>query len=106
MLSAWIKRLRHCVRMASPVKSLLQTTDRPTDLRPLRLSMALAWCRCLVVKRGAGGAIVADQAGRTAVTDGIGPVSVRDRTGAGDAFAGALIAALHQGAFTGIGQHL
>jgi sugar/nucleoside kinase (ribokinase family) len=62
------------------------------------IDTAAAWCPCLVVKRGAEGAIVADAAGRTAVTEGISPVSARDRTGAGDAFAGALIAALHRGA--------
>jgi fructose-1-phosphate kinase PfkB-like protein len=55
----------------------------------------------VVVKRGARGAIVAGLPGRveqTEVTDGIKRVRVRDRTGAGDAFAGALIGALCQGA--------
>jgi sugar/nucleoside kinase (ribokinase family) len=59
---------------------------------------AAAWGTPLVVKRGADGAIVAAQDGRTTVTAGLRAVHVRDRTGAGDAFAGALIAALHHGA--------
>jgi sugar/nucleoside kinase (ribokinase family) len=59
---------------------------------------ATSWCRQLVVKRGAEGAIVASQSGSTEVTAGMLPVEVRDRTGAGDAFAGALIGALCQGA--------
>ncbi len=62
------------------------------------IDAAAGWCRCLVVKRGADGAIVADGTGRTAVTEGIRPVSARDLTGAGDAFAGALVAALSRGA--------
>ena len=53
---------------------------------------------CVVVKRGPDGAVVADRTGRTYVTEGLRPVVVRDRTGAGDAFAGALIGALCTGA--------
>jgi sugar/nucleoside kinase (ribokinase family) len=77
-------------------EELLRLTGAPslTDA----IDDAVTWCPCLVVKRGADGAIVASQSGRTAVTEGIRPVSVRDLTGAGDAFAGALIAALHRGA--------
>jgi sugar/nucleoside kinase (ribokinase family) len=94
------RAVRACARRADVFLPNTEELLRLTGARslPAAIDVALAWCRCLVVKRGAGGAIVADQAGRTAVTDGIGPVSVRDRTGAGDAFAGALIAALHQGA--------
>lgn len=62
------------------------------------LDEAASWCRCVVVKRGAAGATVADAAGRTDVTEGLHAVEVRDLTGAGDAFAGGLIGALHQGA--------
>jgi sugar/nucleoside kinase (ribokinase family) len=62
------------------------------------LATAASWAPCVVAKRGPAGAIVADACGQTAVTDGLVPVKVRDRTGAGDAFAGALIAALCQGA--------
>ena len=89
-----------CARQADVFLPNAEELLRLTGARSLSaaIDVALAWCRCLVVKRGADGAVVADRAGRTAVTEGIGPVSVRDRTGAGDAFAGALIAALHQGA--------
>jgi sugar/nucleoside kinase (ribokinase family) len=59
---------------------------------------AAGWGPPVVVKRGGDGAIVASRAGRTQVTAGITQVRVRDRTGAGDAFAGALIGALCQGA--------
>jgi sugar/nucleoside kinase (ribokinase family) len=65
---------------------------------PAAISDATSWCPQLVVKRGAEGAIVATRAGSTEVTAGMLPVEVRDRTGAGDAFAGALIGALCQGA--------
>lgn len=65
---------------------------------PDAVSQATSWCRQLVVKRGAQGAIVASRAGTAEVTEGMLPVEVRDRTGAGDAFAGALIGALCQGA--------
>lgn len=63
------------------------------------IGMAVSWCRCLVVKRGGEGAIAADRNSRTEVTEGLRPVKVRDRTGAGDAFAGALVGALCQGAW-------
>ena len=65
------------------------------------IGIAAAWGPPVVVKRGASGAIVAGQpgrAGQTEVTEGIRRVRVRDRTGAGDAFAGALIGVLCQGA--------
>jgi sugar/nucleoside kinase (ribokinase family) len=51
----------------------------------------------LVVKRGAAGAIVAGPDGMTEVAAGVRRVQVRDLTGAGDAFAGAMIAALLRG---------
>jgi sugar/nucleoside kinase (ribokinase family) len=58
------------------------------------LEAASTWCDRLVVKRGERGALVV-QDGRVAeVAGGLRPVQVRDRTGAGDAFAGAMIAAL------------
>jgi sugar/nucleoside kinase (ribokinase family) len=59
---------------------------------------ALAWCPCVVVTRGADGALVAQQGSATYVRDGVLPVEARDRTGAGDAFAGGLLGALCQGA--------
>jgi sugar/nucleoside kinase (ribokinase family) len=62
------------------------------------LAQALAWCSCVVVTRGPDGAVVARPGGTTHVRDGILPVEARDRTGAGDAFAGGLLGALCQGA--------
>jgi sugar/nucleoside kinase (ribokinase family) len=58
----------------------------------------LAWCPRVVVTRGADGAVVAQRDSTIDVREGVGPVPARDRTGAGDAFAGALIGALCQGA--------
>jgi sugar/nucleoside kinase (ribokinase family) len=62
------------------------------------MTAATEWCSCVVVTRGADGAMVARPGNTTEVTEGMLPVEVRDRTGAGDAFAGALIGALCQGA--------
>ena len=59
---------------------------------------ATAWHTPLVVKRGAAGAVVAGPDGTAEIRDGVQKVRVRDRTGAGDAFAGALIAELLRGA--------
>jgi len=59
------------------------------------IAAASAWGTQLVVTRGAAGALVADKDGRvTEVADGVCAVTVRDLTGAGDNFAGAMIAAL------------
>lgn len=62
------------------------------------MTAVTSWCPCVVVTRGADGAVVARPGSNTHVTDGIEPVQARDRTGAGDAFAGALLGALCQGA--------
>ena len=62
------------------------------------MTAATQWCPRVVVTRGADGAVVARPGNTTGVTAGMLPVEVRDRTGAGDAFAGALIGALCQGA--------
>jgi sugar/nucleoside kinase (ribokinase family) len=62
------------------------------------VEMAVTWCPCVVVTRGADGAVVARPGSTTHVREGIRPVPVLDRTGAGDAFAGALIGTLSQGA--------
>jgi sugar/nucleoside kinase (ribokinase family) len=59
---------------------------------------AATWGPVVVVKRGERGAAVLSPDGVTEVTAGLQPVRVRDRTGAGDAFAGALISAVCQGA--------
>ena len=62
------------------------------------VEVAVTWCPCVVVTRGADGALVAQPGSSTQVREGIRPGPARDRTGAGDAFAGALIGALCQGA--------
>jgi sugar/nucleoside kinase (ribokinase family) len=62
------------------------------------MTAATRWCPRVVVTRGADGAVVATPGNTTHVTDGVEPVQARDRTGAGDAFAGALLGALCQGA--------
>jgi sugar/nucleoside kinase (ribokinase family) len=60
---------------------------------------AAAWGTQVVVTRGAAGALVVTPDGvATEVRDGGRPVEVRDLTGAGDNFAGAMIGALVQGA--------
>jgi hypothetical protein len=60
--------------------------------------VASRWCPALVVTRGPDGALVAGPDGITTVTVGVRHVEVRDRTGAGDSFAGALVGALVGGA--------
>lgn len=61
------------------------------------VAAARGWGTPVVVKLGARGALVANRDSLTEVTDGVRPVEVRDLTGAGDAFAGAMIAALLRG---------
>jgi sugar/nucleoside kinase (ribokinase family) len=60
--------------------------------------VAAAWGTPVVVTRGAAGALVLAPDGVTEVSDGVRQVQVRDLTGAGDNFAGAMIGALVQGA--------
>jgi len=69
-----------------------------TDAIGPAVAAAAAWGTPLVVKRGAAGAVVVSPDGVTEVTEGVRRVKVRDLTGAGDAFAGAMIAALLRGA--------
>jgi sugar/nucleoside kinase (ribokinase family) len=89
-----------CVRMADVFvpneDELLRLTT--TDAIGPALSAAASWDTPLVVKRGAAGALIAGPDGVTEVAEGVRRVGVRDLTGAGDAFAGALIAALVRGA--------
>jgi sugar/nucleoside kinase (ribokinase family) len=80
-------------------EELLRLTGAPS--LTAAIETAVSWGPPVVVKQGANGAIVAGQPGRAGpveVTEGIRRVRARDRTGAGDAFAGALIAALCKGA--------
>ncbi len=92
-----------CARLADVflpnAEELLRLTGAPS--LAAAIDTAVSWGPPVVVKRGASGAIVTGQPGRpgqTEVTEGIRQVRVRDRTGAGDAFAGALIGALSKGA--------
>jgi sugar/nucleoside kinase (ribokinase family) len=92
-----------CARLADVflpnTEELLRLTGAPS--LAAAIDTAVSWGPPVVVKLGADGAIVAGgpgRAGHTEVTEGIGQVRVRDRTGAGDAFAGALIGAMCQGA--------
>jgi len=62
------------------------------------IAAASAWGTTMVITRGARGALIAGPDGVTEVSDGVRRVPVRDLTGAGDNFAGALIGALVQGA--------
>jgi sugar/nucleoside kinase (ribokinase family) len=88
-----------CVRLADVFvpnqDELLRLTC--TDAIGEAVAAARAWGTPLVVKRGVAGALVADPGGTTEVAEGVRPVQVRDLTGAGDAFAGAMIAALLRG---------
>jgi sugar/nucleoside kinase (ribokinase family) len=88
-----------CIRLADvfvPNEAELQRLTG-TDSTGPAVSAAAAWGTPLVVKRGAAGALVISPDGITEVAEGVRPVRVRDLTGAGDAFAGAMIAALLRG---------
>ncbi|HXZ76268.1 MAG TPA: carbohydrate kinase family protein [Streptosporangiaceae bacterium] len=92
-----------CARLADLFLPNTEELLRLTGAGSLDTAIGIAesWGPPVIVKRGGSGAIVAGQpgqAGQTEVTEGIKQVRVRDRTGAGDAFAGALIGALCQGA--------
>jgi sugar/nucleoside kinase (ribokinase family) len=89
-----------CVRLADVFvpneDELVRLTG--TDALGPAVSAAAGWGTPLVVKRGAAGALVVSPDGVTEVAEGVRRVKVRDLTGAGDAFAGAMIAALLRGA--------
>jgi sugar/nucleoside kinase (ribokinase family) len=51
----------------------------------------------IIVKEGAEGAVIADGTGSQRIVTGLHDVEVEDRTGAGDAFAGALLGSLARG---------
>lgn len=89
-----------CVRLADVFVPNEEELRRLTGLRDTgaAVAAALCWGTPLVVKRGAAGALVAGPDGVTEVAAGVRQVTVRDLTGAGDAFAGAMIAALLHGA--------
>jgi sugar/nucleoside kinase (ribokinase family) len=88
-----------CARLADvflPNEEELLRLTKTKDLRQA-IDQAGAWSPRLVVKRGRAGAIAVEQGRATEVTEGLVEVVVRDRTGAGDAFAGAMIGALVRG---------
>jgi sugar/nucleoside kinase (ribokinase family) len=94
-----------CVRLAEVFVPNAEELRRLTGQESLHAAVRVArsWRTTLVVKRGAGGALVADPGvagpdGVTEVTAGVRQVEVRDLTGAGDSFAGAMIGTLLRGA--------
>jgi sugar/nucleoside kinase (ribokinase family) len=89
-----------CVRLADlfvPNEAELCRLTR-TDCLPAAVAAARDWGTPMVVTRGAAGALMVTADGVTEVRDGVREVEVRDLTGAGDTFAGAMIGALVQGA--------
>jgi sugar/nucleoside kinase (ribokinase family) len=89
-----------CVRLADlfvPNEAEIQRLTR-TDSTEAAVAAATAWGTPMVITRGAAGALVVGPDGVTEVSDGVRDVEVRDLTGAGDTFAGAMIAALVHGA--------
>ncbi|MHB1594048.1 MAG: carbohydrate kinase family protein [Streptosporangiaceae bacterium] len=90
-----------CARLADvfvPNADELKTLTGTPDVHAA-IAAGAAWGADLVVTRGTAGALVAPAGGPVAeVTAGVREVVARDLTGAGDAFAGALIAALIGGA--------
>jgi sugar/nucleoside kinase (ribokinase family) len=89
-----------CIRLADlfvPNESELRRLTG-TDSRAAAVAAARDWGTPTVVTCGAAGALVVSPDGVTEVSDGVRQVKVRDLTGAGDNFAGAMIGALIQGA--------
>jgi sugar/nucleoside kinase (ribokinase family) len=89
-----------CVRLADlfvPNEAELCRLTR-TDGLPAAVAAARDWGTPLVITRGPAGAVVVTADGVTEVRDGVREVEVRDLTGAGDTFAGAMIGALARGA--------
>jgi sugar/nucleoside kinase (ribokinase family) len=90
-----------CVRLADifvpNADELVRLTGQP--ILHDAIAAAAAWGAELVVTSGAAGAVVASPDGAvTEISQGVAEVAVRDLTGAGDSFAGAMIAALLGGA--------
>lgn len=89
-----------CARLAELFvpneEELLRLTGKD-DLHQA-IATASSWCPLIAVKRGAEGAVAVERGDATEVTNGLKDVVVLDRTGAGDAFAGALVGSLVRGA--------
>jgi sugar/nucleoside kinase (ribokinase family) len=62
------------------------------------VAAATGWGTPVVVKQGAAGALVVGSGGIAPVSEGVTTVTVKDLTGAGDSFAGAMIGQLLRGA--------
>jgi sugar/nucleoside kinase (ribokinase family) len=99
-IDAFAATVIECARLADvflPTEQELLRLTGSASLGPA-VTMAASWCKRLAVKRGAAGALAVEGGRVTEVTQGLLDVTVMDRTGAGDAFAGALIGALVRGA--------
>jgi sugar/nucleoside kinase (ribokinase family) len=89
-----------CARLADvlvPTEAELRRLTGAQDLAEA-IVPAASWCPWVVVKRGGAGAVAVENGRATEVTDGLKDVVVKDRTGAGDAFAGGMVGALVRGA--------
>jgi sugar/nucleoside kinase (ribokinase family) len=88
-----------CVSLADLFVPNEAELQRLTGTRSTEAAVAVArdWGTPLVVTRGAAGALVVGPDEVIEVSDGVRQVEVRDLTGAGDTFAGAMIGALVQG---------
>jgi sugar/nucleoside kinase (ribokinase family) len=92
--------IMECIGLADvfvPNEAELRRLTRTTSTESA-VAVAAAWGTPVVLTRGADGALIVGPDGVTEVREGVRRVQVRDLTGAGDNFAGAMIAALVQGA--------
>ena len=92
--------VERCARLAQVFLPNEEELKRVTSCSELSeaLEEASSWCPWVVAKRGPKGAVVAEGGRTTEVTEGLKDVEVKDLTGAGDAFAGALMGSLALGA--------
>lgn len=88
-----------CAQLADVFLPNEEELLRLTRERSLKDAVVVAgkWCPVVVVTRGAAGAVVFREGRATEVWEGLCEVVVKDRTGAGDAFAGALLGRLARG---------
>jgi sugar/nucleoside kinase (ribokinase family) len=88
-----------CARLADVFVPNEAELQRLTGGLPTAESAALAarWCPQVVVKLGPAGALLLEGGTVEEIAEGLEDVVVRDRTGAGDAFAGAMLATLVRG---------
>jgi sugar/nucleoside kinase (ribokinase family) len=99
-IDAFAETVLQCAQMADLFLPTEEELLRLTGAPDLAAAIAIAgeWCPRVAVKRGAAGAVAVEGGQATEVTEGLEDVVVKDRTGAGDAFAGAMIAKLVRGA--------